>query len=125
MAAAAVSGEDVKAFRARKGLTQYQLAEATGFTESYVCKVEQGDRGVSDDFAEALRVVEDGPLGLSLIVERAMAQMEHGAQLLREATEILRDNRETLAKVARLAERQARATPETPDRRSRSDGGKS
>ncbi|MGY0834451.1 helix-turn-helix domain-containing protein [Azospirillum argentinense] len=50
----------MKVFRDHRGMTQAQLAEATGLKQAYVSQIEAGTRGGSVDvlkrIAEALRV---------------------------------------------------------------------
>lgn len=65
-----ILGDNIKAKRIERGLTQMQLAELMGYTsKAAICKVERGDDNITSDrikkFAQALRCSEYELMGLS------------------------------------------------------------
>lgn len=106
-----LTGVDVKAYREKHDISQAQLAERTGFTESYVCKIEQGQRAISEDFEAALRLLDADELTLRLIGERLEAQLENCHKQLREQTEMLQRLTADAARWRRVTERRLAAPP--------------
>lgn len=45
-------GEQIAAIRQKKGITQMQLAELTGYGQANICKIERGKYNVSIDIIQ-------------------------------------------------------------------------
>ena len=59
----AIFGQNVRTARLKLGMTQQQVAEATGMAFSYVGKVENGEKNVTLDTMRKLAAVLDLDLG--------------------------------------------------------------
>jgi transcriptional regulator with XRE-family HTH domain len=68
---AAALGRAVQAIRAEKGISQVQLAEATGFMQSWISNVEHGRRNVS--WSNVGRLAEGLSVSISELAARAEA----------------------------------------------------
>jgi transcriptional regulator with XRE-family HTH domain len=66
---AAALGRAVQAIRAKKGISQVQLAEATGFRQSWISSVEHGRRNPS--WSNVVRLAEGLGVRTSTLVKRA------------------------------------------------------
>jgi len=51
----------ISSIRRKKGLSQTELAQAVNFSQSYINRVEQGNRTISEEFLNAFRQVVDLP----------------------------------------------------------------
>ena len=71
--------ENLKAIRKRRGLTQAQLAEASGLDQGFLSKVENGDANPTldkiTDIAAALKVHPAELFGLPALQQRAIAAL--------------------------------------------------
>jgi XRE family transcriptional regulator, regulator of sulfur utilization len=65
-------GRAVRAIRDEKGISQVQLAQATGFMQSWVSNVEHGRRNPS--WSNAIRLAEGLGVGLAELAARAEAE---------------------------------------------------
>ncbi|HEV2973708.1 MAG TPA: helix-turn-helix transcriptional regulator [Solirubrobacteraceae bacterium] len=71
---AAALGRAVQAIRAERGISQIQLAEATGFMQSWISNVEHGRRNVS--WSNVGRLAEGLGVSVSELAARAEAISE-------------------------------------------------
>jgi transcriptional regulator with XRE-family HTH domain len=65
----AALGRAVQAIRAEKGISQVQLAKATGFRQSWISDVERGQRNPS--WSNVVRLAEGLGVRTSALVNRA------------------------------------------------------
>jgi transcriptional regulator with XRE-family HTH domain len=68
---AAALGRAVRAIRAERGISQVQLAEATGFRQSWISNVEHGRRNPS--WSNVVRLAEGLGVPTSTLIARAEA----------------------------------------------------
>ena len=59
----AIFGQNVRIARLKRGLTQVEVADATGMSLTYVSKIENGEKNVTLDTMKKLAVVLDLDLG--------------------------------------------------------------
>ena len=68
-----IAGKILQGVRKARGITQVQLAEASGFKQNNISFVERGKRGLPDEhlskFAEVLKVPEAGLVAPNVIEE--------------------------------------------------------
>jgi XRE family transcriptional regulator, regulator of sulfur utilization len=74
---AAALGRAVQAIRAEKGISQVQLAEATGFRQSWISDVEHGARNPS--WRNVVRLAEGLGIRTSALVKRAESLTDESA----------------------------------------------
>jgi transcriptional regulator with XRE-family HTH domain len=91
-------GETVRRLRKALGLTQYQLAEASGVDESYVSKIETGRLPYTPS-EETLRLMarklQTDPLQLLSLAKKAPSELRSAAESesAREFFELVRERR--------------------------------
>lgn len=49
-----ITPEEIKSIRVCLGLTQDEIGQAVGYSRSYICKLESGDRPIDINVSEAL-----------------------------------------------------------------------
>lgn len=74
----AALGRAVQAIRAEHGINQVQLAEATGFMQSWISNVEHGRRNLS--WKNAVRLAQGLGVSLAELSARAEAEAKPSAQ---------------------------------------------
>jgi transcriptional regulator with XRE-family HTH domain len=70
----AALGQAVQAIRTERGMSQVQLAEATGFMQSWISQVERGRRNPS--WNNVARLAAGLGVGISELAARAEAMLE-------------------------------------------------
>ena len=66
-----MTSEEFKKFRIEKGYTQKKLAEAIGFSEDYISKIERNERPITDHILEKLNNLKDGKSTMEEVLDEA------------------------------------------------------
>lgn len=66
-----MTSEEFKKFRIEKGYTQKKLAEAIGFSEDYISKIERNERPITDYILEKLNNLKEGKSTMEEILDEA------------------------------------------------------
>lgn len=66
-----MTSEEFKKFRIEKGYTQKKLAEAIGFSEDYISKIERNERPITDHILEKLNNLKDEKSTMEEILDEA------------------------------------------------------
>lgn len=66
-----MTSEEFKKFRIEKGYTQKKLAEAIGFSEDYISKIERNERPITDYILEKLNNLKEGKSTMEEVLDEA------------------------------------------------------
>ena len=66
-----MTSEEFKKFRIEKGYTQKKLAEAIGFSEDYISKIERNERPITDYILEKLNNLKEEKSTMEKILNEA------------------------------------------------------